>query len=337
MNYLIWKGKDSRNIKGLVICELPPITKPQMRIAETTINGKDGSMIEELGYASYDKTLSIGLTRDANIDEVMQYFTGDGEVVFSNEADKYYRGVIVKQIDYARLVRFRKANVVFRVQPFKYEYKEEVLTVTSNNVFDRSSEKTNTYIGEDGKEITSSDNTFIKQEIMPNSNKYVMFYKSKYGNPYVRLSYYNGNTFISSQTSSVAGYAFTVPSNCTKIDIRVDADTDYFVNLQIEAGAVPTICVPTNSGNYFAKPIIEIKGLGTIEFAVNGNTYFQYTFPDGEDTVIIDSEKQDAYLGTVLKNRNMIGEFPIFGVGTNQITWDGLIHEITISSKSRWL
>ena len=73
------------------------------------------------------------------------------------------------------------------------------------------------------------------------------------------------------------------------------------------------------------------------DLIVNGNKFFSYTFTDGEDTVVIDSQKQDAYLGSTLKNRNMSGEFPIFEIGENIITWEGTISNIEISSKSRWL
>ena len=66
MSNIIWKGIDSKTIKGLIISELPPITKPKMRVQETQIDGVDGSIIEELGYEPYDKTLQIGLTREAN-------------------------------------------------------------------------------------------------------------------------------------------------------------------------------------------------------------------------------------------------------------------------------
>lgn len=232
MNYVIWKGKYSRELKGLIICELPPISKPQMRVAETVIDGVDGSIIEELGYASYDKALTIGLTQNADIDEIISYFTGEGDIVFSNESDKYYKGKIIGQIDYARLVRFKTATIVFRVQPFKYNYLEEEKTIAI-------------------EEIES---------------------------------------------------------------------------ITIE-----------NKGNYKAKPILTIRGTGNIEISVNGNTLFSYTFPENENTVIIDSQKQDAYLGAVLKNRNMSGEFPIFDVGNNIITWYGTINSISINSYSRWI
>ena len=131
MNYVIWNNIDSRDIKGLLICELPPITKPNMRVKETAIDGVDGSIIEELGYESYDKTMTIALRAGADIDKIMEYFTGNGELVFSNEPSKYYRARIIKSIDYARLLRYRTAKVTFRVQPFKYDLLEVERVATS--------------------------------------------------------------------------------------------------------------------------------------------------------------------------------------------------------------
>ena len=231
MNYIIFNEQDSRLIKGLIISELPPITKAKMRVIETEIDGVDGSIIEELGYEPYDKPLKIGLTRDADIDEVMEYFNGEGTIVFSNEPDKYYKVKIIDQIDYERLLRFRTATVMFRTQPFKYLYQE----------------------------------TYQK-----------------------------------------------------------------FTNV-----SVPMIAI--NQGNKNSKPIIKIVGSGTVEFKLEGITIFSYTFPSNETQVIIDSEKEDAYLGEVLKNRNMIGDFPIFKKGRNSITVTGAVTELTVTANSRWL
>jgi predicted phage tail component-like protein len=231
MNYVTWKEQDSRFIRGLVICELPPITKPQMRVVETVVDGVDGSRIEELGYATYDKTLMVGITQQADINEVIKFFSGTGDVVFGNEPDKYYKATIINQIDYARLVRFRTATVVFRVQPYKYKLNES--------------------------------------------------------------------------------------------EVKIPADNGaYYV---------------TNAGTETSKPLIHISGGGTVECTVNGDTLFQYTF-NGDDTdVYIDSELQDAYVGSVLKNRNMMGEFPILQVGSNEITFEGTVTAVEILARSRWL
>ena len=231
MNYIIWNNKDSRDLKALLISELPPITKPNMRVKETVIDGVDGSIIEELGYESYDKTIAVGLKIGADVDKIIEFFTGNGEIVFSNEPDKYYLARIIKNIDYERLLRYRVATVTFRVQPFKY-----------NRV-------------EVARESTSERQSMIVENI----------------------------------------------------------------------------------GNHTSKPIITITGSGTVELFVNGNSVCRYTFPSGENTVILDGEKQDAYLGNILKNRNMIGDFPIFGKGNNTISWSGTVESITIRKYSRWL
>ena len=231
MNYIIWNNKDSRDIKGLLISELPPITKPKMRAKETVIDGVDGSIIEELGYESYDKSIAVGLKIGADVDKVIEYFTGNGEIVFSNEPDKYYVARIINSIDYLRLLRYRVANVTFRVQPFKY-----------NRV-------------EVAREATSERQSMIVE----------------------------------------------------------------------------------NLGNHTSKPIITIKGSGTVYLKLNDNDICNYTFPVGEDTVVLDSEKQDAYLDGTLKNRNMSGDFPIFQKGNNTLSWSGTVTSISITKYSRWL
>ena len=228
MNKIIWKGIDSSSIRGLLISELPPISKPKMRVQETSVDGVDGSIIEELGYASYNKNLQIGLTKDYDINEIIKYFTGEGRITFGNEPDKYYNVKIIEQIDYDRLLRFKTATIKFRVQPFKYKLNEEVIILS-------------------------------------------------------------------------------------------------------ESGIV------TNSGLEQSKPIMKIMGTGTVEILINDMGAFIYTFPENETEVIIDSEKQDAYLGNMLKNRNMTGEFPVFSVGENKISWNGEVTNITIEPKSRWL
>lgn len=228
MNKIIWRGVDSTTIQGLLISELPPITKPQMRIRETMIDGRDGSIIEELGYAPYDRAVQIGLHGNFDIDEVIKYFTGEGDIVFSNEPDKVYKAKIVSQIDYQRLIRFKQATIPFRCQPYKYKYNEETNTFTS------------------------------------------------------------------------------------PFDI-------------------------VNAGLEQSKPKLTITGSGTVEIAVNNTGVFSYTFPEGETQVIIDSELEDAYMGSVLKNRNMNGEFPILQAGTNRISWTGEVKSIEIEPRSRWL
>ena len=92
-----------------------------------------------------------------------------------------------------------------------------------------------------------------------------------------------------------------------------------------------------NIGLEESKPIIKLKGSGTVDISLNGATVFNYSFPDNETEVIIDSLEQEAYLNGVYKNRYMTGEFPILIPGENEISWTGSLTEIEIEPKSRWL
>lgn len=130
-NYIELNGKSSNEIIGLLIQQLPPISKPKMRTQVDEIDGRAGDIVTKLGFSAYDKTVEIGLYSNFDIDDVITYFNGSGKVVFSNEPDKYYNYQILDQIDYERLIRFRTAKVKFHVQPFKYSAVEGVLKFTS--------------------------------------------------------------------------------------------------------------------------------------------------------------------------------------------------------------
>lgn len=229
MNYFIFKGINSKDFIGLVVNTLPPITKAPKRVETQEIDGVDGEIITELGYSAYDKDITITLLKHNDIDEIMNWLSGEGELVTSLEPDKVYKARIIDQIDYERLYNFKSATITFRVQPYKYELDESSITITQS-----------------GKSIS-------------------------------------------------------------------------------------------NNGLEVSKPIMTITGTGTIELSINNLLVFKYTFPEGENEVIIDSEKQDAYLGSVLKNRNMVGDFPILQSGKNVITWSGDISSIVIQPNSRWL
>ena len=128
MNYLVLNGKNSRYIQGLLIQELPPVSKPIMRTQVEEIDGRDGDIITDLGFKAYDRTCKIALTHNYDIDDVTEYFNSEGVAIFSNEPTLFYKYKITSNIDYARLIRFRTASVIFHVQPFKYSCIESPLT-----------------------------------------------------------------------------------------------------------------------------------------------------------------------------------------------------------------
>lgn len=131
--YIIINGVSSRTIDGLLIQSLPPITKPKIRTSIEEIDGRDGDIAQILGYSAYDKPITIGLKGDYNVDDVIEYFNTKGEVIFSNELDKYYKFAVYDAIDFNKLIRYRTATINLHCQPFKYLADEQPINVTSRN------------------------------------------------------------------------------------------------------------------------------------------------------------------------------------------------------------
>lgn len=429
---IIWRGVPSTNIEGLLICDLPPITKPKLKVKETTIDGRDGSIFEELGYQSYDKDVTIGLRGNYDIDRVIKYFTGEGEVIFSNEPTKVYKAKIVEKIDYKSLLRFRRATISFRVQPFKYKYNEaykETQTATATGVRIEMGDGANASI----KSITVGDGSVNEGEtkITARGKNLLPFpyYESSKINGGIQFAVNDDGTIELRGTSGTNAHIILAKSfdfadgatyiisggtdNTTMVICYDEADgtrryisgklvwskeytlvqiyatvksnrtIDETIRPMLETGSVASAFEPyrrsvatyyyatntlsdvlqsfypttiiTNNNNavmsieYFkhlevfnegledSKPKMVLHGSGTVGISVNGIHIFDYTFPYGESEVVIDSELQDAYLGNVLKNRNMNGEFPILVSGTNIIEWSGDVDSIEILPRSRWL
>ena len=156
------------------------------------------------------------------------------------------------------------------------DYPSEVEAVGDNiNIFDDTVEKVTSIINDSGNEVADTGtNDFYKQIIIPDSKKYIMSYE-KNNQGFVRMAYYNGDTFISRQYSNQNGFIFTVPDNCNKIDCRTNAGTNNeikFTNLKIEKGEVATSYSPYNQGS--VKIVKSNKNLLSFEYKTgNGITF----------------------------------------------------------------
>ena len=179
MNYITLNGMRSTLIKGLLISSLPPITKPLQRTSIEEIDGRDGDIVTKLGYAAYNKKMTIGLFGDFNIDDIIEYFDSEGKVIFSNEPDKYYNYKILDQIDFERLMRFKTATVVFHVQPFKfsavddtvtYSYLSEHTYITGRNLGNVISRPEVTIYGSGTVVLTINEKTIT---VVIGSNEYI--------------------------------------------------------------------------------------------------------------------------------------------------------------------
>lgn len=136
MSYIIYNGIRSDDLK-VIIAALPPIVKPPERYDTIRVDGSSKVTYNFLGYDVFEKSIQLGL-KDADLGPVIDWLRGSGQLILSNEPDKYYDAYIPEQIDYEKALRFRKAKVTFLCQPYKHATGEDItesrLLINQGNV-----------------------------------------------------------------------------------------------------------------------------------------------------------------------------------------------------------
>lgn len=355
INYIELNGEKSTDVKGLIIQSLPPITKPKMRYSSEEIDGRDGDIVTKLGYAAYDKEVSIGLHGDFDIDDAIAFFDSEGEVVFSNEPDKYYRYSILGQIDFKRLLRFRTAKVKMHVQPFKYDAVDRTFEVVNQliNVKDSTASRF-------GVTAVSSRGSVRVAGKATNTCEILV--------PIDRITLLGSYTLAAETSGNSAGCALKLVSRAnpdgdsfggTYIELKdngtsnitADADAEYdALWLYVQAGTSLdfTLSVTmsnddfhsitlTNRGNIISRPTVTVYGSGNVELAINAVTVLSFSINDGYIT--IDAEEMNAYHGNALMNRRVTGDYADLALkaGENVMSWRGDVTGIKVEDFSRWV
>lgn len=94
----------------------------------------------------------------------------------------------------------------------------------------------------------------------------------------------------------------------------------------------------TNHGNYYSKPKLTLTGTGNIGIYLNDSQIFQVALGTNE-TIIIDTDKMEAYYESTLKNRQVIGDYNSFKLlsGENTIKISGTFSKLQVDNYSRWI
>lgn len=357
INYIELNGEKSTNVKGLIIQSLPPITKPKMRTSKEEIDGRDGDIITKLGYSAYDKEVGVGLHGDFDIDDAIAFFDSEGEVVFGNEPDKYYRYQILDQIDFERLVRFRTAKVKFHVQPFKHDAVDRTLDIVNQflHVQDSTASRFGiTVTSSDGGirvagRATSDVDIEVPIESMSLSGNYTLTASASGsaagcalrlidGSPSNDRSF--GGSYMELKSNAAATMTAKADSNAEYdalwLDIKVGTSVDFTLSVTMASDSFNEITL-TNRGNVVSRPTVTVYGSGNVELAINSVTVLSFSIEGG--SITIDAEEMNAYHGDALMNRHVTGDYSDLrlNVGENVVSWRGDVTGIRIEDFSRWL
>lgn len=89
-----------------------------------------------------------------------------------------------------------------------------------------------------------------------------------------------------------------------------------------------------NPGTVDSAPILNIVGSGDISVTLGSSTF---SLENLDDYVTVNTEMQNAYKDTALRNNIMIGDFPTLPCGDNAVSWSGAVASISIQCNSNWI
>lgn len=90
----------------------------------------------------------------------------------------------------------------------------------------------------------------------------------------------------------------------------------------------------TLGGTYRTNPVLEITSSGDVEVTINNKSF---TLNDTDGTYILDCENKVITKNDVNASNIMLGDFPYFEVGENEVTIDGTISVLTATYKKAYL
>ena len=359
--HIILNGVSSKTINGLLIQNLPPITKPKMRVDIEEIDGRDGDIITDLGYSAYDKSFDIGITDKSVVDQVIGFLNSEGTVTFSNEPSMVYEYKIINQIDFNRLIRFKTATITMHVQPFKKCLTEKELKFNGaeqkikfidyyaekNGVIATCNDGVLTFEGTSTQNITffvpienlKLDAGNYRLDIYSSGNTEGC--ESSLVNDSLAFSYCFGdaplNLFDNSTVSTTVTYDTFKPFNNIYVNIPEGFEVNFSLYIKLTLVEENEISI-INKGNVYSLPKITIHGVGDITLGVNGKDVFFVTL-GLEEYITIDTTKLEAVKDGALKNRLVTGNYDNFELksGVNTINYDGIVEKIIVNDYSRWL
>jgi predicted phage tail component-like protein len=118
-SYFTYKNHDSKEFGLLESTPMPTPNDELVNMAETPGNITDAYYATGR-YAHQELQVVLGIPDKSKIRAIHEWLTGNGELIFSDEPDKYYKVIKIEKTPERMSVRFGKINITFTVEPFAY-------------------------------------------------------------------------------------------------------------------------------------------------------------------------------------------------------------------------
>ena len=131
-NWIVFKGFNTQGI--FLIEEVPVIPSAELKQELIEIDGRNGFLTDSQDvYQPIEISVELKLYNKSDIQKARNIFRGSGDLILSNQEDRYYKATVINQIKFERVVRQNHSVVIaFKLQPHAYELKDNTITLTTS-------------------------------------------------------------------------------------------------------------------------------------------------------------------------------------------------------------
>lgn len=149
---------------GLIIKEMPPITKAAKNIETIKVNGRNGNLhIDNGTYDSVDITIECIVKDLTKIDMIKSVLEGTGSLKLSTVPNRTFTATIKNQIDFSKyLTVLREFPLILELEPFSYSDSKELNYSESATFIIDGNVKTNPIISVTGIGVLTINNISIE-------------------------------------------------------------------------------------------------------------------------------------------------------------------------------
>ena len=131
-NWILFKGFNTKGV--FLIEELPVVSSAELKQELIEIDGRHGFLTNSQDvYSPIEINIELKLYNKSDIQKVRNIFRGSGNLILSNQEDRYYKATVTKQIEFGRVIRQNySVTITFMIQPHAYELKDNTVTLLNS-------------------------------------------------------------------------------------------------------------------------------------------------------------------------------------------------------------
>ena len=127
----MFKFKNISSSEMGVICEEEKnlISRASHRFEEIVVEGRNGSIINDLGYSNKEKTMNLFITKPDKINDILSWLNGSGIFEYDN---KYTTALFLDVAEPIRTASIKTLEIPFKMNPFWYKLNDDYIEATDS-------------------------------------------------------------------------------------------------------------------------------------------------------------------------------------------------------------